>query len=232
MVLTLPIRSIQQATPRARSVVLDLDAHSFEYRAGQAVLIARHGEPRRRPYSLCGAPEDARRERALELLVGTEPSDASAPHFVPEIHHLVDVEGPTGSFTFPSDPDERRFLFIAGGTGIAPLRAMLRHTLVIPHRSIGLFYSARTPDDFAYADQFRALAAGGRIELTETVTRRSADEWTGARGRINRHSLADLVHDPATLCFVCGPPAMVAEVPALLEEIGVAPTRINVEKYG
>ena len=50
---------------------------------------------------------------------------------------MVDVEGPLGSFTFPADPEERRFVFIAGGTGIAPLRAMLRHALDIPHREIG-----------------------------------------------------------------------------------------------
>jgi NAD(P)H-flavin reductase len=231
-VLTLSIRSVEPETPRAHIVRLDLADHRFEYAAGQAVLIAAHGNPNRRPYSIAAAPEEARRDGALELLIGREPSDPSDPRFAPRTGDLVDLEGPLGSFTFPATTNERRFLFVAGGIGIAPLRAMLRHALVIPHAAIGLFYSARTPDDFAYGGEFRALAAHGKIDLHQTVTRWSGEDWDGARGRVNRHSLAELVHDRATLCFVCGPPAMVAEVPRLLEDIGVVATRIHVERYG
>ena len=73
---------------------------------------------------------------------------------------MVDVEGPLGSFTFPAAPDERRFVFIAGGTGIAPLRAMLRHALhAAAIARSACFYSARTPDEFAYEDEFRDAGA-------------------------------------------------------------------------
>jgi len=227
-VLTLPIREVLDATPRARIVRLDLGDRAFDYEAGQAVMIAPHGEPRRVPYSIASAPEDARRERMLELLVGSDPTES--PSFVPAVGALVDVEGPLGTFTLPARPDSRRFLFIAGGTGIAPLRAMLRHALMVPHDSIGLFYSARTPDAFAYADELRALAAAGRIELRQTITRSAAADWTGVRGRLTRDTLGDLVHDSATQCFVCGPPSLVDEVPRLLEEMGIARTRIRIEE--
>jgi ferredoxin-NADP reductase len=53
---------------------------------------------------------------------------------------------------------------------------MLRHALAIPHRNIGLFYSARTPQEFAFEREFRELAAGGDIELRQTVTRASEAE--------------------------------------------------------
>ena len=228
MLLTVPILDVIEATPRARIVRLDLGDRAFDYDAGQAVLIAPHGDPRRVPYSIASAPEDARRDRILELLVGVDPSES--PCFVPIVGALVDVEGPVGSFTFPARPDVRRFLFIAGGTGIAPLRAMLRHALAVPYDNIGVFHSARTPDDFAYANELRALADAGRIELRQTITRSTAADWTGVRGRLTRDTLSHLVHDPATLCFVCGPPSLVDEVPRLLEEMGIARTRIRLEE--
>ncbi len=144
----------------------------------------------------------------------------------------VDIEGPIGSFTFPAAPEERRFVFIAGGTGIAPLRAMLRHALAIPHRDIGLFYSARTPEDFAFEREFRGLADAGDIELRQTVTRAAEADWTGPRGRLKRDALEELVHDPATLCFVCGPPALVNEMPKILQELGIPRARIRIEEWG
>jgi len=228
VLLTVPILDVIEATPRARIVRLDLGDRAFDYDAGQAVLIALHGDPRRVPYSIASAPEDARRERMLELLVGANPT--GPPAFVPIVGALADVEGPVGTFTFPARPDVRRFLFVAGGTGIAPLRAMLRHALAVPHDNIGLFYSARTPDDFAYVTDLRALADAGRIELRQTITRSMAADWTGVRGRLTRDTLAHLVHDTATLCFVCGPPSLVDEVPRLLEALGIARTRIRIEE--
>ena len=230
MELTLPIREVLPATPRAQIVRLDLGDCAFDYAAGQAVMVGTHGVDRRRPYSISAAPEDARRDGAIELLVGTEPSDASETHFVPVAGELADVEGPIGTFIFPPSPEEGRFVFIAGGTGIAPLRAMLRHALAIPHREIGLFYSARTPEEFAYEPELRELARAGEIELRQTITRSVDAQWTGARGRVNRAALEDLVRDPMTLCFVCGPPALVEEVPKLLEDLGVAPDRIKIER--
>jgi len=208
VILNLPIREVLPATPRAHIVRLDLDGHPFEYAAGQAVLVGNQGSETRKPYSIACAPEDARRDGWIELLVGMDEDPQGGP------------------------PVEGRFLFIAGGSGIAPLRAMLRHALQIPHANVGLLYSARTPDDFAYESELRALADAGHIELRQTVTRAGDTiDWRGARGRIGRVELGQLVHDAETLCFVCGPPALVDEVPKLLEEIGVCRSRIRIEEW-
>ena len=232
MLMTLPIREVLTATPRARVLRLDRRGQAFDYAPGQAVIVGMHDQPRRRPYSIASAPEDTRRDGWLELLVGVEANGQPGEHLTLEPGALVDVDGPIGTFTFPSAPAERRFVFIAGGTGIAPLRAMLRHALVIPHRDIGLFYSARTPDEFAYEAELRALAQSGAIALRQTVTRANDSDWSGARGRLDRAALSELVHDPATLCFVCGPPALVAEMPALLAELGIRRDRIRIEERG
>jgi glycine betaine catabolism B len=232
VLLTLPIREVIAATPRAQIVRLELSGHDFDYAAGQAVLVASHGHDNRRPFSLATSPEDARRDGCLELLVGVDADGMPGAHLTLEASQLVDVEGPLGTFTFPTDPDERRFVFIAGGIGIAPLRAMLRHALTLPDRKLGLFYSVRTPEEFAYERELRELAERGEIELRQTVTRASDADWSGARGRLRRDALEELVHDPATLCFVCGPPTLVDDMPKLLEELGIPKPRIRIEQWG
>jgi NAD(P)H-flavin reductase len=232
VLLTLPIREVLTATPRARILRLDLGGQPFDYAAGQAVMIGRHGQEHRKPYSIAAAPEDARRDGWLELLVGVDANGQPGPHLALEPGTMVDVDGPLGTFTFPADPLEPRFVFIAGGTGIAPLRAMLRHALAIPHRDIGLFYSARTPDEFAFEPEFRAMARSGTIALRQTVTRANQTDWSGARGRLDRAALSELIRDPATLCFVCGPPALVAEMPAHLGALGIPRERIRMEEWG
>jgi ferredoxin-NADP reductase len=229
--LTLPIREVVPATPRARLLRLDLNGQSFDYAAGQAAMIGAHGQAELRPYSMAAAAEDARRDGWLEFLVGIEDGGQTGPHLTLQRGALVDVDGPVGTFTFPSDPVERRFVFIAGGTGIAPLRAMLHHALAIPHRDIGLFYSARTPDEFAFQPELRALAQAGEIALRQTVTRANEMVWSGARGRLDRAALSELVHDPATLCFVCGPPALVADMPSVLGDLGIPQERIRIEEW-
>ena len=134
MLLTLAIREVLPATPRARIVRIELGGAPFDYAAGQAVLVGATGGPKR-PYSVAGSPEEARRDGCLELLVGVDASGKPGPHLILERGRPVSVEGPLGSFTFPPAPAERRFVFIAGGTGIAPLRAMLHHALSNPARA-------------------------------------------------------------------------------------------------
>ncbi|MGH9144699.1 MAG: FAD-binding oxidoreductase [Vicinamibacterales bacterium] len=229
--LTLSIREVLRATPRARIARLDLSDHRLDYAPGQAVAIASHGQDKRRPYSIAAAPEDAKRDGWLELLIGVHPDGTPGTHLTLLPGELVDLEGPLGSFIFPPAPEERRFVFIAGGTGIAPLRAMMQRALHLPHRNIGLFYSVRTPDEFAYEPELRELALAGEIELRQTVTRGADTDWAGPRGRLNREALEELIHDPATLCFVCGPPSLVDEMPKILAELGIPRQRIKIEEW-
>jgi NAD(P)H-flavin reductase len=230
MLLTLPIREVLPGGTRARIVRLDLTGRPFPYRPGQAVLIASSGLERR-PYSIAAAPDHARRKGFLELLVGIDEEGTAGSHLVLEPGALVDVEGPLGQFVFPDDDEERQVVFIAGGTGIAPLRAMLQQALTRSDRQIGLLYSARTPGDFAYAGELRNLALAGRINLNLTVTRDAGlSNWTGALGRLNADGLARFVPGPAALCFICGPPAFVADVTQRLTDQGIPENRIRKEE--
>src|SRR5919198_1121614 len=150
----IPLRVVanRRATPTSRVLRLAVEDHPFAYRAGQAAWLRVDTERERTPYSIASSPEETSRHRWLEFLVKTDKSSRFGAH-VDELRRgsTVLVHGPIGTFVFPDAPSERRFLFIAGGTGIAPLRSMLRHAIDanVPGRKT-LLYSARTPDEFAY----------------------------------------------------------------------------------
>jgi len=230
--LTRPIAAVELATPRARIVHLDMRDTAFPFEPGQAIWIGAHGQPQRKPYSIASAPEDISREGRLQLLVGVDATGVAGPHLPLDVGVEIDIEGPAGGFTFPLNPTERRFLFVAGGTGISPLRSMLRHALNVPHDSIGVMYSARLPEEHAFANELRAMANAGAIELRFTATRVTAQEaWAGGRGRMTQKDLAPLVHDARTLCFVCGPQALVDEVPGMLHALGVLRECVRIEEW-
>lgn len=233
MLLTLPVTEVGPATPRAVKVRLALDGHHLPYRAGQAVLAGRSGQPVRRPYSLATAPHEAFSRRELELLVGLDEAGSPGPHMDGlAAGSTMDLEGPVGSFAFPHSPEERRFLFLAGGTGIAPLRAMLHEALARNAGwGLGVLYSARSPDEFAYGDELARLSAAGAITLRRAVTRADESSWTGPRGRITAELIAELA-DQETLCFVCGPHTFVTAMLPLLARAGVSTRRIRVEDWG
>ncbi|MBI2835450.1 MAG: FAD-dependent oxidoreductase [Acidobacteria bacterium] len=229
-VLKLSVRQLIAATPNTRILRLTLD-RSFGFHAGQAVLMGLPGGTRR-PYSIACAPEVARAERYLEFLLKVDASGAAGPHLgTLEALDQVEVEGPFGSFRFPEQPVERNFLFIAGGTGVAPLRAMLWHALLTSREArIGIIYSVRSPDDLAYGDELELLARDRKIDFRPTITGDAGPSWTGDRGRIDLQRLRPLIAAPETLCFVCGPPALLQDMPPLLRRLGISETRIRMEE--
>jgi NAD(P)H-flavin reductase len=233
--VTAPLLEITAVTPRSRLLVVDLSTRAVGFKAGQAVLVGWHGEPERRPYSIACSPEASAEQRRIELLISLDAPGEIARR-LPEVARgtLVDVEGPLGTFIFPEVPMQPRLLFVAGGTGIAPLRAMIDHALRHhADKQLSLLYSVRRPDEFAFLDELRRHEAGGRLELHVTVTRDDlASAWAGGRGRIGRAHFEQVLHEPAgTLCFVCGPPLMVRESVATLKLLGVPESQLRTEGW-
>ena len=212
---------------------LDLGGSSFRYLAGQAANLGPEGCDSLVPYSIASSPEDTAKGQFLEFLIKVDAADRWGNEFPPLRRggRLV-MKGALGRFTFPERPSERHFLFIAGGTGIAPMRSMIRHARAMGHRGrISVLYSARTPDDFAYRGELRGMARRGELRLILTATRGPNERWRGERGRITMTQLELLLDDPATLCFVCGPAAMVDDVPRMLRQLGVEKARIRIEEW-
>ena len=230
--LTLPLARVDQASARLRLLSVDTSGHSFDYLAGQAVIMGPHGAAVRRPFSIACSPERAAEMHALEMLIALEGGSEDLTWATAGA--LVDVEGPIGTFTFPASLDQSRILFVAGGTGIAPVRAMLDHVLRrYPSERVSLLYSTRRSDEFAFVEELRAHERAGRLELHQTVTRDDGTSWDGKRGRIGRSHFEAVLHEPrATLCFVCGPPSLVSDSAATLSELGVPDTLIRTEDWG
>ena len=217
-------------TPTSRRIRLALDGQRFEYEAGQAAALRTDAvEPT--PYSIASAPFETTRESWLEFLVKVDGSS----RFGARVETLasgtrVDVAGPIGNFTLAGIPRDAPLLFVAGGTGIAPLRSMIRQAIADGHAGpLSLVYSARTPTEFAYREDLQQLSRERRLAMTLTLTGQ-ADDWLHARGRTGISHLAEHVRSDI-VAFVCGPPAMVAEVRVALGSLGVTRDRIRTENW-
>jgi len=246
--LVLTVSSVIPSTPATRIVRLDLEGATFVFEAGQAALIGLAERETRVPYSIASAPAEVTERGRLDFLIKVEPSGRWGHEFEAiEPGMRLGIQGPFGSFMLPVNPTEDRLLFIAGGTGIAPIRAMIRQALMTGHAGpMKLLYSAKTADDFVYLPELGEMAMQNGLELRLHVTRDAPDAWRGdpstalrvglslskaERGRIGLAQLAPLIDDTATLCFVCGPETMVADVPRMLLELGIDRSRIKVEEW-
>jgi ferredoxin-NADP reductase len=219
---------VRRATPTTRILRLDLGGAKLDYAAGQLALLGIEGQSSRSPYSIASAPAETERHGQLEFLLRLESEHLAR---LRRGAH-VSVEGPMGSFVLPERPEEHQLLFVAGGTGIAPIRSMIRQAAASRiDAALHLLYSARTPSDFAYLPELKRDVREGRLELALTATREVPPRWRGGRGRITREQLAPLVQSPETLCFVCGPASMVDEVPRILLDLGVDRRRIRIEEW-
>jgi CDP-4-dehydro-6-deoxyglucose reductase len=226
------VREIVRETPRAIVLRLDAARVRIPFSAGQAAMVGLADRKARKPYSIASAPAEQRRSGTLEFLVELGEDGQARPNLEDVAPgSRVAVEGPMGGFVLPRRLP-RELLFVAGGTGIAPLRAMIASALARRHPpSITLFYSARTPEEFAFSQEALRLSRRGRLRLCRTVTREVGRAWRGRRGRIQQAWIRTLVKGRSPLCFVCGPEGFVADVMTMLREAGVPERNIRREQY-
>jgi ferredoxin-NADP reductase len=225
------VLSNEAATPTTRIVRVALEGAGFSYSAGQAAGLGLHANEELTPYSLASAPSETAARGHLEFLIkvdGTNRFGARVADLAPGTP--IFVSRAVGRFGLPPDAARHPLLFIAGGTGIAPLRSMLRELIHEGRKEPPrLVFSARTPEEFAYLDELHELHEAGRIVLTLTLTG-DAKDWRHARGRTGVEHLGDFA-TPRTLCFICGPPSMVTDLPQALMTLGVPRDQIRTEDW-
>jgi ferredoxin-NADP reductase len=223
-------------TPSVRSLVLSVPDWE-RHRAGQHVdvrLTAEDGYQAQRSYSIASAPE----EPTLMLTVERLPDGEVSPYLVDELQagDRLELRGPIGGyFTWHID-DGGPLLLVAGGSGIVPLMAMIRHRAAardsVPVR---VLFSSRTFEDVIYRDELDRLAKDSKsLEVIHTLTRQQPAGWTGFQRRIDQ-ALLEEVAWPASakpLAFVCGPTRMVESVATLLAALGYESARIKTERFG
>lgn len=222
-------------TPRTRSIALDLPGWSG-HRAGQHVdvrLTAEDGYQAQRSYSIASAPEDDHLVLTVERLEDGEVS----PYLVDELRagDELELRGPIGGYFVWEAALGGPLLLVAGGSGVVPFRAMLRH-----HRAIGssvpvrLLYSARSLSDVIYRDELAEIAAAAEVDIHFTLTREQPDGWRGYRRRIDEDLIGEVAWPPGErpLAYVCGPTDFVETAAKALVTLGHEPGRIRLERFG
>jgi ferredoxin-NADP reductase len=224
-------------TPRVKSLFLEVPGWEG-HKAGQHVdvrLTAEDGYQAQRSYSIASAPEDRRLELVVERLEDGEVS----PYLTDELRvgDRLELRGPIGGWFTWEASDGGPLLLVAGGSGIAPLRAMIRHrSAAHSDAAVRLLYSSRSREETIYAEELESLAAGGSgaLEVFHTLTRSQPVGWMGYSRRIDREMLEEISPSPEQrpLVFVCGPTPLVETVATALVELGHDPARVKTERFG
>ena len=204
--------------------------------AGQHVdirLTAEDGYQAQRSYSIASAPEDDHLILTIERLQDGEVSPYLFDELAPGDE--LEMRGPIGRHFAWTPEIVGPLLMIAGGSGVVPFRAMLRHRRandgVTPAR---LVYSARTIGDVIYREELDDIEGAEGTDVVLVLTRAQPDGWTGFDRRIDAEILAEVTWTPGDKpkTYVCGPTGFVETVANCLVDLGHEPESIKTERFG
>lgn len=229
---TAEVTCIQDLTHDVRAIELRLlEPDSLSFKAGQFVSfeVPKEGQPRpvTRPYSIASPPEQ--RDRILLVLNLVQGGPGSEYLFSLREGSRTSFKGPAGAF-YLRDDGARDLLFVATGTGIAPLRSMILAQLQRePNRPVTLFWGLRSQRDLYWQDEWAALAAIHSNLTVVTTLSRPEPGWQGPTGRVT--TLVDeRVRSVANLAvYLCGGSGMIKDVTARINAKGLCP--VYREKY-
>jgi ferredoxin-NADP reductase len=222
-------------TPRVRSLTLDVPDWPGHL-PGQHIdvrLTAEDGYQAQRSYSIASAPGEARLRLTVERLDDGEVS----PYLVDELRpgDRLEVRGPVGGYFVWEPGAGRPVLLVAGGSGVVPLAAMLRHRIATGDATpMRLLYSSRAPADVIYAAELEAAAANEGVEVIHTFTRERPDGWAGYSRRIDAAMLAEVAWPVSQepVVYVCGPTRLVETAADGLLAAGYDPAAVRTERFG
>ena len=195
-------------------------------------LTAEDGYQAQRSYSIASAPG----ADSLELTVERIDDGEVSPYLTDELRpgDRFELRGPVGGY-FVWEPSRGGPLFlVAGGSGVVPLMAMLRH---LDGEGDGiaatLLLSSRSWEDVIYRDELERLNGGG-TRVAHTLTRSQPDGWKGYSRRVDPAMLAEVgpAAEERPHVYVCGPTPFVEAVASALVELGHEPSRIRTERFG
>jgi ferredoxin-NADP reductase len=234
--MTATVRDVIDETPRVRSLVLDVPDWPG-HRAGQHVavrLTAEDGYQAQRDYSLASAPETPGVTITVERISEGEVSAYLAGEV--RAGDLFELRGPIGGYFVWTAALGGPLFLVAGGSGVVPLMAMLRHRAAAKSTvPATLLYSSRTAADIIYRGELdRLAAAGDGLKVVHTLTREKPTSWNGRTRRIDRAMLREVGYPPdaGARCFVCGPTPLVEAVARDLRDLGHPPRLIKTERFG
>ena len=226
------VTAMTQETPSVCTIGLAVPSWPG-HRAGQHLdvrLTGDDGYSAERSYSIAAAADDP-----LAITVERLDDGEVSPYLTEDLRvgDELEVRGPVGGYFVWEKADGGPLLLVAGGSGIVPLRAILRQR---EHSGSGvpvkLLYSARTVSELIYRDELDGYHDG--VEIIYTLTREQPADWTAYTRRVDGALLAETAwpagKDP--LAFVCGPTSFVETVAGGLVGLGYQPTRVKTERFG
>jgi ferredoxin-NADP reductase len=226
------VREMIEEGPSAVTLVLGVDGWTG-HRAGQHLdvrLTAEDGYQAERSYSIASAPESDQLELTIERIDDGEVSPYLAGEA--QVGDEFEVRGPVGGhFTWRVE-DGGPLLLVAGGSGLVPLMAMLRHRAAQDSDvDARLLVSARGWEDVLYRDE---LAGLHDVRVETTLTRTQPPGWSGLSRRVDADMLRELgpAPDEHPRVFVCGPTAFVEAAADLLVALGHDWRAIHAERFG
>ena len=197
------------------------EGRRVEFMPGQVALLRVAGNDPAY-FAFAGAPED----RDLEVLVKQK---AGASQVIYDMHagDTIDLVGIAGHGFRLDQQQHRDLVFVAMGTGVAPLRSPLRHVLQRKNDfgQLVVLYGARTPDDFCYRDETDAWEDAG-VELRQVISRPDGHDWSGPTGYVQ--SLLDNVLPDlkSPVALICGSKEMIDQTRERLGKMGFKPEEI------
>jgi ferredoxin-NADP reductase len=226
------VDAVVDETSRVRTLVLDVPDWQG-HQAGQHLdvrLTAEDGYRAERSYSIASAPHEP-----VAITVERLDDGEVSPYLTEELRpgDALELRGPVGGYFVWSARDGGPLLLVAGGSGIVPLRAMLRERRrsgsEVPAR---LLYSSRSPGDVIYRAELDQLTDG--VEVVQTLTREQPEGWTGYARRVDAELLGEVAWpaEQGPLAFVCGPTSFVESVADSLVALGYPPARVKTERFG
>lgn len=217
---------LERAAPSVASLTLKLDrVDDLVFQSGQYVRLAAPGVSGARAYSIASTTADL---PLVELMIRLVPEGKMSRWLqeTAKVGDRVKLQAPLGSFGL--DDRARRHVFVAGGTGLAPVLSMIRSLRGRGHSALLCFGCTRRQELF-YERELLALAA----EMPELEVRIAVMEGAD----IDLHSgtavsvLRQEDFDAQTACYLCGPPLMVDAARKALSAHGVASQAIRAERF-
>ena len=193
-------------------------------------LTAADGYRAEREYSIASAPDEP-----VAITIERLDDGEVSPYLTEELRPGDDLElrGPVGGYFVWSPEDGGPLLLVAGGSGIVPLRAMLRHRLRSGSDvAVRVLYSSRSIDDVIYRHELDRSADG--VEVIYTLTRDRPPGWDGYARRVDAALLDEVAWpvDENPRVFVCGPTSFVETVASELVALGYPPQHVKTERFG
>lgn len=231
------IRESKPESPHAKTLVLDVPGWPG-HRAGQHVdirLTAEDGYQSERSYSIASGPESP----DLELTIDRVDDGEVSPYLTEEAGagDQFELRGPVGGYFVWEATSSRPLLLVAGGSGLVPLMAIIRHhEAVASNVDTRLLLSARTLEDVLYRSELEGLRDRAEaVAVHLTLTRETPPPaWNGWSRRVDREMLEAVGPGPEDhpRVYVCGPTPFVEEAAGLLVEMGYDPGVIHTERFG